>query len=85
MGPRGPPAKQAPSKEHCRTQRLQHQTPYAGVPYVAGLSEQLGRVYKAHNIYMYHKPANALRSKVVHPKDKTPLENVKLYISHHLW
>ena len=46
-----------------------------GVPYVAGLSEQLGRVYKAKNIYMYHKPANTLRSKVVHPKDKTPLEN----------
>ena len=30
MGPRGPPAQQAPSKEHCRTQRLQHQTLYAG-------------------------------------------------------
>ena len=49
--------------------------PMLGVPYVAGLSEQLGRVYKAKNIYMYHKPANTLRSKVVHPKDKTPSEN----------
>ena len=49
--------------------------PMLEVPYVAGLSEQMGRVYKAHNIHMYHKPANTLRSKVVHPKDKTPLEN----------
>ena len=26
-------------------------------PYVAGLSEQLGRIYKLRNIHMYHKPA----------------------------
>ena len=59
--------------------------PMLGVPYVAGLSEQLGRVYKAHNIYMYHKPASTLHSKAVHPKDKTPFgEQMWNYISHHL-
>ena len=33
------------------------------------------RIYKSHNIHMYHKPANTLCSMVVHPKDKTPKEH----------
>ena len=45
-----------------------------GLLYVAGLSEQLGRMYTSHNIHMHHKPANTLRSIVVHVKDKTPKE-----------
>ena len=45
-----------------------------GLPYVAGLSEQLGQIYKSHNVHMYHKLANTLRSMIVHPKDKTPKE-----------
>ena len=49
--------------------------PMLGLPYVAGLSEQLGRIYKSLNIHIYHKPANILRSMAVHPKDKTPKEH----------
>ena len=43
-----------------------------GLLYVAGLSEQLGQVYKSHSVNMYHKSANILRSMVVHLKNKTP-------------
>ena len=46
-----------------------------GLLYVAGLSEQLGRIYKSHNIHIYNKLVNTLRSMVVHPKDKTPNEH----------
>ena len=46
-----------------------------GLPYMARLSEQLGRIYKSHKLHMYHKPANTLRSMVVHPKDKRPKEH----------
>ena len=59
--------------------------PVLGVPYVAGLSEQLGRVYKAKNIFMYHKPANTLRFKVVHPRTRLPWRtNVEQYITSHV-
>ena len=46
--------------------------PMLGLPYVTGLSEQLGRIYNSHNI---HNPANTLRSMAVHPKDNTPKEH----------
>ena len=51
------------------------QRPMLGLPYVAGLSEQLGRIYKSHKIHMYHKSVNTLRSMVVHHKDRTPKEH----------
>jgi hypothetical protein len=46
-----------------------------GLPYVAGLSEQLGRIYKSRNIHIYYKLVNTRRSMLVHPKDKTPKEH----------
>ena len=52
------------------------QRPMLGLPYVAGLSEQLGRLYKSHNIDIYHNPANTLRSTVLHHKEKTPKEHI---------
>ena len=50
--------------------------PILELPNVSGLSEQLGRIYKSHNIHIYQKPANILRSMVLHHKDKTPKEHL---------
>ena len=46
-----------------------------GLPYIQGLYEQLSRTYQSHGIYLFHKPSNAIRSMLVHPKDKTPRRN----------
>ena len=46
--------------------------PMIGIPYVAGLSERLQRIFKEHKVNMYHKPTNKLRDILVHPKDPTP-------------
>ena len=51
------------------------QRPMLGLPYKAGLSEQLGRIYKSHNIHMYPKPVNTFHLMVVYPKNKTPKEH----------
>ena len=39
---------------------------------IAGLLTRRGRLYRSLIVYMCHKPANILRSMVVHLKDKTP-------------
>ena len=48
---------------------------YASVPYIKGTSERLQRAFKSHEVTLFHKPFNFLRSQLVHVKDKT--ENLK--------
>ena len=46
------------------------------IPYIQGLSETIQRIYRGHGIATAMKPHRTLRNILVHPKDKTPKENV---------
>jgi hypothetical protein len=46
-----------------------------GFPYIQGLSEHLQRVFKKHNVSIYHRPWNTLRQTLVHPKDRVEIEH----------
>ena len=43
-----------------------------GLPYIHGTSDKLARMFRAHDVGVYRRPINTIRSLLVHPKDKTP-------------
>ena len=45
------------------------------VPYVAGVSERIARVYKKHGFSTSFKPHQTLRNLLVHPKDKIDMQH----------
>lgn len=46
------------------------------LPYAAGVSEKLCRIYKKHRVHTAFRPAVTLRNCLVAPKDKPPRDNV---------
>ena len=46
------------------------------IPYVAGVSEKLRSIFSKHDLPLHFKHRNTLRQTLVHPKDKTPKQNL---------
>lgn len=45
-------------------------------PYIKGTSDQIGKIFRKHNIQNISKPLQTIGSSLRNPKDKIPLENL---------
>ena len=62
-------------KDKTQEKSSRSNAPPIALPYIQGLSENLQRIFRNHNIATYHKPFNTLGSLLVKPKDQTPKES----------